>query len=266
MSKFFSRITNKVTIFLVGITLFVMVAISTHWTFIMVPVIKGGEQTKADLLVTPYTRLIEQSINENNLDQVEDILDHLVLLKDSRLNQPMVVRIKVSLVAGETIERDNQIETEYEPFIAETAIFDSKTSGLLGKVHLEYNSELYHHLIDDAERRLVVALIAVLLLILVVQHKISLLLKPLNVLAQHLESVDIGAGASVPQPTKKMALEITQVWQAVNQLFSRLQLRDEQLKLEQHKPCFVKVVLQLHLSLVHQDIFAHSRVKDQGAN
>ena len=77
-----------------------------------------------------------------------------------------------------------------------------------------------------------VALIAVLLLILVVQRKISLLLKPLNVLAQHLESVDISAGASVPQPTKKMALEITQVWQAVNQLFSRLQLRDEQLKLE----------------------------------
>ena len=112
MSKFFSRITNKVTIFLVGITLFVMAAISTHWTLIMVPVIKGGEQTKADLLVTPYTRLIEQSINENNLGQVEDILDHLVLLKDSRLNQPMVVRIKVSLVAGETIERDNQIESE----------------------------------------------------------------------------------------------------------------------------------------------------------
>jgi signal transduction histidine kinase/DNA-binding response OmpR family regulator len=232
MSKFFSRITNKVTIFLVGITLFVMAAISTHWTLIMVPVIKGGEQTKADLLVTPYTRLIEQSINENNLGQVEDILDHLVLLKDSRLNQPMVVRIKVFLVAGETIERDNQIESEYEPFIAETPIFDSKTSGFLGKVHLEYNSELYHHLIDDAERRLVVALIAVLLLILVVQRKISLLLKPLNVLAQHLESVDISAGASVPQPTKKMAMEITQVWQAVNQLFSRLQLRDEQLKLE----------------------------------
>ena len=232
MSKFLSRITNKVTLFLVGIMVFVMAAISSHWIYIMVPVIKGGEQTKADLLVTPYTRLIEQSINNNDLAQVEEILNHLVLLKDSRLNKPMVVRIKVSLVTGELIERNNQVDTDYDPFIAETPIFDSRTSGLLGKVHLEYNSELYHHLIDDAERRLFIALVAVLLLILIVQRKISLLLKPLNVLAHYLESVDLNAAASVPQPTKKMAMEITQVWQAVNQLFSRLQLRDEQLKLE----------------------------------
>ena len=232
MSRFFSRITNKVTLFLVGIMVFVMAAISTHWIFIMVPVIKGGEQTKADLLVTPYTRLIEQSINNKDLAQVEEILNHLVLLKDSRLNQPMVVRIKVSLVTGDVVERDSQIDTSYEPFVTETPIFDSRTSGLLGKVHLEYNSELYHHLIDDAERRLIIALVAVLLLILIVQRKISLLLKPLNVLAHYLESVDLNAAASVPQPTKKMAVEITQVWQAVNQLFSRLQLRDEQLKLE----------------------------------
>ncbi|WP_455221614.1 ATP-binding response regulator [Kaarinaea lacus] len=232
MNKFFSQITNKVTVFLVGIMLFVMAAISSHWVFIMVPVIKSGEQTKADLLVTPYTRLIEQSVNNNNLPQVEEILNHLLLLKDSKLNQPMVVSIKVSLVTGEVIERTNQIKSEYAPFVAETPIFDSVTSMLLGKIHLEYNSELYHHLIDDAEQRLYVALIAVIILILIVQRKISLLLKPLNVLAHYLESVDINKAASVPHPKKKMAMEITQVWQAVNQLFSRLQLRDEQLKLE----------------------------------
>ncbi|WP_455208218.1 ATP-binding response regulator [Kaarinaea lacus] len=232
MNKFFSRITNKVTVFLIGIMVFVMAAISTHWVFIMVPVIKGGEQTKADLLITPYTRLIEQSLNDNNLDQVEEILDHLVLLKDSKLSRPMVVSIKVSLVSGDVIERTNQIESNYAPFVADTPIFDSKTSSLIGKIHLEYNSELYHHLIDDAERRLYIALIAVLLLILIVQRKISLLLKPLNVLAHYLESVDLNKAATVPHPKKKMAMEITQVWQAVNQLFSRLQLRDEQLKLE----------------------------------
>jgi len=232
MNKFFSRITNKVTMFLVGIMLFVMAAISSHWVFIMVPVIKSGEQTKADLLVTPYTRLIEQSVNNNNFGQVEEILNHLLLLKDTKLNQPMVVNVKVTLITGEAIERSNQIQSKYAPFIAETPIFDSVTSMLLGKIHLEYNSEMYHHLIDDAERRLYVALIAVIILILIVQRKISLLLKPLNVLAHYLESVDLNKAASVPHPKKKMAMEITQVWQAVNQLFSRLQLRDEQLKLE----------------------------------
>jgi len=232
MNKFFGQITNKVTVFLVGIMLFVMAAISSHWVFIMVPVIKSGEQTKADLLVTPYTRLIEQSVNNNNLEQVEEILNHLLLLKDSKLNQPMVVNVKVTLITGEVIERSNQVRSKYAPFIAETPIFDSITSMLLGKIHLEYNSDMYHHLIDDAEQRLYVALIAVIILILIVQRKISLLLKPLNVLAHYLESVDLNKAASVPHPKKKMAMEITQVWQAVNQLFSRLQLRDEQLKLE----------------------------------
>lgn len=232
MTKFFSRITNKVTLFLVGIMLFVMAAISAHWVFMMVPVIKGGEQTKADLLVTPYTKLIEQSINNNDLGQVEEILNHLVLLKDSKLKRPLVVSIKVALVSGEVLERSNPIKLEYRPFVADTPIFDSTTSGLLGKVHLEYNSELYHHLIDDAEKRLFMALVAVVLLILIVQRKISTLLKPLHVLAHYLESVDLNKSTSVPYPKKKMAMEISQVWQAVNQLFSRLRLRDEQLRLE----------------------------------
>ncbi|MGD8886685.1 MAG: hypothetical protein PVF34_13750, partial [Gammaproteobacteria bacterium] len=159
MNKFFGQITNKVTLFLLGIMLFVMVAIITHWVYMMVPVIKGGEQTKADLLVTPYTRLIEQSINNNDLTQVEEILNHLMLLKDAKLKRPLVVNIKVALVSGEVIERSNTIDLEYAPFVADTPIFDSATSGLLGKVHLEYNSELYHHLIDDAEKRLLVALV-----------------------------------------------------------------------------------------------------------
>ncbi len=209
-----------------------MAAISAHWIYIMVPVIKSGEQTKADLLVTPYTRLIEQSVNNNNFSQVEEILNHILLLKDSKLDQPMVVNIKVSLVTGEVIEKANKVDLRYEPFVAETPIFDSLTSALLGKIHLEYNSELYHHLIDDAEQRLYIALIAVIILILIVQWKISILLKPLNILAHYLESVDLNKAAAVPHPKRKMALEITQVWQAVNQLFSRLQLRDEQLKLE----------------------------------
>ncbi|HEY5604516.1 MAG TPA: response regulator [Gammaproteobacteria bacterium] len=231
MNKFYSHITNKVTVFLVGIMVFVLAAVSMHWILIMLPVIKDGEQTKADLLVTPYTRLIEQSVNRNDLAQVEEILNHLLLLRDSKLNQPMVVSIRVALVGGAVIEKANPVNSQYTPFIAETPIFDSSTSVLLGKTNLEYNSELYHHLIDDAERRLYVAMVAVILLILVVQRKISLLLKPLNALAHYLESVDLNKAAAVPHPRNKMAMEITQVWQAVNQLFSRLQLRDEQLKL-----------------------------------
>jgi signal transduction histidine kinase/CheY-like chemotaxis protein len=232
MNKIFNRLTNKVTLFLVGIMLFVMIAISVHWIYMLVPVIKSGEQTKADLLVTPYTRLIEQYVNNKDLSQVEEILSSLALLKDPRLNQPLVVNIKVSLITGERIEKSNEVSAEYQPFIADTPIFDSETSMLLGSIHLEYNSELYHHLVDDAQQRLVIALFAMALLIIFVQRKIASLLKPLNVLADYLKEVDLNASFSVPHPKKKPALEITQVWQAVSLLFSRLRLRDEQLKLE----------------------------------
>lgn len=232
MNRIFNRLTNKVTLFLVGIMLFVMIAISVHWIYMLVPVIKSGEQTKADLLVTPYTRLIEQYVNNNDLGQVEEILSSLALLKDPRINQPLVVNIKVSLITGERIEKSNDVAGDYKPFIADTPIFDSKTSMLLGSIHLEYNSELYHHLLDDAQQRLIIALIAVALLIIVVQRNIASLLKPLNVLADYLKEVDLNASFSVPHPKKKPALEITQVWQAVSLLFSRLRLRDEQLKLE----------------------------------
>ncbi|WP_455375351.1 ATP-binding response regulator [Kaarinaea lacus] len=232
MNKIFNRLTNKVTLFLVGIMLFVMIAVSIHWIYMLVPVIKSGEQTKADLLVTPYTRLIEQYVNNNDLDQVEEILSSLALLKDPRINQPLVVNIKVSLITGERIEKSNEVSVDYKPFVADTPIFDSETSMLLGSIHLEYNSQLYHHLLDDAQQRLLIALIAVALLIIVVQRKISSLLKPLNVLADYLKEVDLNASFSVPHPKKKPALEITQVWQAVSLLFSRLRLRDEQLKHE----------------------------------
>ena len=144
MNKYFSQITNKVTLFLVGIMVFVMAAISMHWVFIMVPVIKGGEQTKADLLVTPYTRLIEQSVNSNNLGQVEEIVNHLLLLKDSKLNQPMVVKIKVSLVSGAVIEKSNPVNSGYEPFVAETPIFDSLTSMLLGGGRAKKGDQIDH--------------------------------------------------------------------------------------------------------------------------
>ena len=212
--------------------LFVMIAVSIHWIYMLVPVIKAGEQTKADLLVTPYTRLIEQSINSNDLSQVEEILSSLALLKDSKLDLPLVVDIKVSLINGQVIEKRNDVPPEFTPFIAETPIFDSKTSLLLGSIHLEYNSALYHHLLDDAQYRLLMALIAVALLIIIVQRRISSLLKPLNVLADYLTEVDLNDSFSVPHPKKPTALEISQVWQAVSLLFSRLRLRDEQLKLE----------------------------------
>ena len=232
MSRIFGRITNKVTLYLLGIMLFVVVAIASYWILIVVPVIKSGEQTKADLLVTPYTRLIEQSINNKDHQQAEEILNQLMLLRDSKLNLPMVVRVKVSLSDGYSLERINDVKQKYSPFVAETPLFNAKTSGFLGKIHLEYNSELYHYVINDVQTRLVLALVAVLILVVVVQRRISILLKPLNSLAHYLEKVDLNQSASVPHPKKKMAIEITQVWQAVNQLFSRLRLRDEQLKLE----------------------------------
>jgi len=232
MNKYLSHLANKITLILVGILVFVMAAIIVHWIFMMLPVIKAGEQTKADLLITPYAQLIEQAINDRDVLQLESILNRLILLTDSKLKVPLVVSVKVSLASGEVYSRQNEFDPKDNNFTAKMPVFNPATAELLGSVQLVYNGAFFRTLNADAQIRLIWALLAVVLLIIVVQRLVVRLLNPLKVLASYLKSVPLHETVDVPMPQQKMALEIKQVWQAVNQLFTRLRSRDEQLRCE----------------------------------
>ena len=232
MNNYFKHLTNRVTLALIAAMALVAVAIVLHWVIMLVPVIKMGEQTKADLLIAPYTEILEQAIDGGNRAQIDETLNRLVLLVDPRLQKPMVVKIKVTLVSGEAFEKTNDVGSGYAPFVAETPLFSPSTLELLGAVQLEYSGQLYHNLITDAETRLLFTVLAVIVLLVVVQRYVSRLLVPLNIMATYLEDVDFNQPQPLPSRPRNLSIEIKQVWDAISQLFLKLQQREEDAKQE----------------------------------
>ena len=232
MTRVFGNLTTRVTLALIGVMSLLAVAIILHWNMILIPVIKMGEQTKADLLIAPYSEILEQAIEKGDERLIDETLSRLVLLIDPRLQKPMVLRIKVTLVSGEEFEKINDVVSEHEPFTSESPLFSKATYELLGAVQLDYSGELYDELINDAEKRLIFSILAVLLLLIIVQRHVARLLEPLNAMATHLNKVDFADPKPLPSKQRNISLEIKQVWDAVDQLFLKLQQRDKDVQQE----------------------------------
>ncbi|WP_455211304.1 sensor histidine kinase, partial [Kaarinaea lacus] len=232
MSKYFNRLTNKVTWLLVAMMLIIIVAIILHWVFILVPVLKSGEQTKADLLIAPYTDILEQALDRDDRVLVNSTMDRLALLEDPKLKTPLFLVLKIQLINGEIIEKSNATVSNSPPFVAQTPLFSPHTSQLLGSLELQYSGDLFYTLVADAQRRLFITVLAIVILLVLVQRQMVRLLQPLNVLAERVESVDFSENNRLPDPEKKVSLEIKQVWQAIDELFIRLAQREAELKCE----------------------------------
>jgi signal transduction histidine kinase/CheY-like chemotaxis protein len=232
MNKYFDRLTNKVTWLLVVMMVIIIVAIILHWVFILVPVLKSGEQTKADLLITPYTDILEQALDNDDRLLVNATLDQLALLEDPKLHTPLFVAMKIQLVNGEVIEKRNPTSSSRPPFVAQTPLFSQDTSELLGSLELQYSGDLFYVLIADAQRRLFITVLAIVLLLVLVQRQMVRLLRPLNTLAEQVGSVNFNDSNRLPEPGKKVSVEIKQVWHAIDELFIRLTQREIELRQE----------------------------------
>ena len=232
MNNYFDRLTTKVTWLLVVMMLIIIGAIILHWIFILVPVLKSGEQTKADLLITPYTDILEQALDRGDRSMVNSTLDRLALLEDPKLGSPLFLVMKIQLVDGEVIEKHNRSSSSRPPFVAQTPLFSPHTSELLGTLELQYSGDLFYTLIVDAQRRLFVTVLAIVLLLVLVQRQMVRLLYPLNILAERVGSADFSVSNRLSLPTKNISLEIKQVWNAIDELFIRLAQREDELKQE----------------------------------
>jgi signal transduction histidine kinase/DNA-binding response OmpR family regulator len=232
MNKFFNRLTTRVSLALMLVVLLSMAALVHHWVFVVMPSLKASEQTKAELLIAPYTQLLENAISDGDQQALENILNQLIVLLDPTYNEPIILRLKISLVDGREFERDNPAQPGVPSFEAETPLFSPTTMELLGSVKLEYNGIFYQYLVGDVWLELLWALGIAVLLLLLVQRWISYLLHPLSRLAAHLSTADFDALESLPQNNGKMSVEIQQVWRAVELLFARLKQREEALVAE----------------------------------
>ncbi len=230
MNNIFSRLTTRVSLSMVAVVVLSMAVVVHHWVFVTAPALKAAEQAKAELLITPYTQLLEAAMNENDEIRLDEILNQLVLLKDSTWHEPVVLSLKVSLQDNRVIERRNVVKHKATPFRAEMPMYSLRTGELLGKVELEYNDAFYNRLIREAWWEMGGSIGLAFLLLLAMQYWVRYLLKPLTDLSHRLSQVDLNSYVSLPPPNRLVSAEIQQVWKSIELLLARLRQRDEALE------------------------------------
>jgi signal transduction histidine kinase/DNA-binding response OmpR family regulator len=197
-----------------------------YWAFIAVPTLKQNEQSEAELLITPYTQILEEALDNGNNQKVENVLNQLALIKSPIKNEPLVAGIRIELTGGRVFERVNKSAMTVSPFVAQTPLFSPSTMNLLGSVRLEYSDAYYQRITHDMEFKIIWAIVIAALMLVLVQAWVRRLLKPLNDLSNTLGSANLDTYVQLPNVSQIMTSEVRQVWQAVDQLFKRLRQRD----------------------------------------
>lgn len=234
MNNIVTSLVTRITIAMFAVVLLSMSTIIYYWGFVVAPALKENEQSEVELLISPYTQIIESAVDKNDRQVLDEVLNRLSLLEDPTSHEPIIVRIAVNLVDGTVIERRNNSPFVVKPFRAETPLFSPSTMNLLGSVTLEYSDAYYQRLMIDVRAEIAWALVVTVLLLLFLQFWVRRLLQPLSELSNTLSSTDFDKDVQIPEIDKKMTSEIGQVWNAVQQLFIRLKQRDQDVA-EEHR-------------------------------
>lgn len=233
MSNVFSKLTTRISMAMAAVVLLSLAVAVYQWNFVMAPKLKAAEQTKAELLIVPYTQLLEAAVDAGDKRQIENILNQLILLEDATYHEPIILRLEVSLADGQVFEKSNKMPADAKPFRAETPLFLPATMMLVGSVKLDYNNAFHQRIVAEVREDLAWSLSVALLLLIVVQRWVSWLLRPLSNLSDRLASVNFEDRVELPPVNKHTSSEIRQVWRSLEQLFARLKQRDKALQ-EEH--------------------------------
>ena len=244
MSNVFRKLVTQVTAAFFVVVMLLTGAIWYHWSYSVVPLILGSEQTKADLLVSHYTELLQDIAETGTIEDIDGVLSQMILLTDTKTNQPMIQSLKVELFNGGTLEKSNHLDAAGEFIRVETALFSRKSQSMLGTLHLVYNGAFFHQLLSDARRQLWLGASLSLVLLLVVQRMLSRMLRPLEVLAGKLQEIDVEKLPALPPPSRTASAEVRQVWRASEGMLNRIKQQQEEL-IAEHKA--VEIALRAKL-------------------
>ncbi|WP_455198521.1 ATP-binding response regulator [Kaarinaea lacus] len=234
MNNGLSSLVVRITIAMIAVVLISLAGIIYYWVYVAAPTLKANEQSEAELLITPYTQILEAALDKGQQQEVENVLNQLSLIEDPINNEPIVVGIVVSLTDGRVIERRNQSTISVTPFEAETPLFSPSNMELLGSVKLEYSDAYYQRMTADMQVKMIWALCIALVLLFALQIWVRKLLKPLSDLSNHLATTNLDQYGGLPDRQKGMTSEVRQVWNSVEQLFARLRQRDNDVA-DEHK-------------------------------
>lgn len=245
MNNVFQKLVTQVTAAFFVMVVLLTGAIWYHWSYSVVPLILGSEQTKADLLVSHYTELLQDVAETGTAEDIDGIMSQMILLNDTKTGQPLIQSLKVELFNGITIEKSNHLETAGGEFIrVDTGLFSHQTQSMLGTLHLVYNGAFFHQLLSDARRQLLFGALLSLVLLVLIQRLVSRLLRPLEVLAGKLREIDVEKLPALPPPSRTASAEIRQVWRASEGMLKRIKQQQEEL-IAEHKA--VEIALRAKL-------------------
>ncbi len=223
MNKLFRRLTTRTSLAFIFCIALLIGGVFLYWLTVVIPVIRAGEQTKADLLITPYTQMIEEALDLDQEEKIEKIMNQLILLKEPETEQPMIILLQITLINGQKIVKQNDIPDAGEiSFSVERPLFSSTTQELLGTIRLDYNDFFFKNLIADARQKLLAGLLGAFSLILAVQIFLTYLLRPLSNLVENLKLLGSSKIRSLPSLKGNISTEIMQVDSAINDLLYRL--------------------------------------------
>jgi len=223
MNKFLQHFSTQIGLIFLFLVILIAGGILAYWIFIVTPVIRAGEQTKADLLIVPYAQLFEEALASNHMEKVEKIISQLMLLTDPSTHQPMVISMEVDLLTRNKIVRENKGLSALESrFTTEVPLFSRSTNELLGTVRLKYNAEFYNRLIADAKEKLFWGIVILLFFLIFIQRLLFYFLRPLSALTKQLREIDFSKLQSFSSLRGRGSIEIEHVYSAINDLLYRL--------------------------------------------
>ncbi len=248
-----NRISAKLTTRFTAVIVFLMIVgiggMTYEWFFHIAPEIKQSEQTKADLLISPYALILQRALEEGNTKELENILNQLVLLEQRGAHgdapRKMVKSVTVELIDGRVYTRANRGDDVTDGFVVETALFSQATQMLAGAVRLVYNGEPYQRLMHAGGQRVLLNIVVVFAVLLIVQRIVVAWLRPLTTLSRAVDEIDSLTALSLPAAPAKASIEIHQLWTAVDMLLHRLEKREREI-LEEHRE--VQKALQAKLT------------------
>ena len=201
------------------------------WFLVVIPFLKSSEQTKAELLISPYAMLLEQAIdNKNDTHAIENILDQLIILKDAISAQPLFLEAKVVQPDGNSISKTN--EGPASDFKTSLPLFSTFNFDMVGTVELVYNSYFYHKLEQRALFLFLFANVFIIFLFFVGRKFFARQLKPLENVSNILATFDYSNNNPIPKLPQQTSEEILQVWLSMEVLIQRLRQRETELRAE----------------------------------
>ena len=233
MNNILQRLVTRISMAFVLLAALIAAAVWYYWSFGIVPLVSSSEQTKADLLVSHYTELLQDVAEAGIQEDIDSILSQMILLTDPKTNEPMIRSLSVDLFNGIRITKENSAAIDRsESFNVETAIFSRRSNTMLGTLRLVYNGEFFHQLLADARERMLVALGVLFVLSLVIQRFVSRLIAPLERLANNLREIDAQRMPTLVALDEKSSAEILQVWRACDEMLRRIRQQKEELVAE----------------------------------